>query len=353
MIFELIVLFVADTDADKIYFGINSRSGCRHSCSLQFFGRHLVGLWIGGVWNGHFPETEKYFSEAEFCTQGRPNNYWSILVGPPSCTPKLGDQFLSSAGTEGNCALPMRLPDPSPVPDKNRAPMGPKILSSTGAGVWRKAPMAFPASRSVLDKSQSATKLHQNNNNAKVAHTELPVHTLPPPKESILLHPPCGISGQTQGNWHCGVSHWLGAPKTTPEQTRQCQGNTWSFWEVQPPCQPHALDPFRCFSSGDFASHDSATCANFLGYFLLCLLPRRILWIFFSCLPGNFALKNGGDFWWIFSGLRLPRNEAREILEKFWENSEQNSGENSGRKFEKFGKLSFCNIPDLNISYYI
>ena len=29
------------------------------------FGRHLVGVWIGGVWNGHFPESEKYFSEAE------------------------------------------------------------------------------------------------------------------------------------------------------------------------------------------------------------------------------------------------------------------------------------------------
>ena len=50
----------------------------------------------------------------------------------------------------------MRLPDPSPVLDKNRAPMGPEILSSTGAGVWRKAPMAFPDSSSVLDKFQSA-----------------------------------------------------------------------------------------------------------------------------------------------------------------------------------------------------
>ena len=44
----------------------------------------------------------------------------------------MGDQFLSSAGTGGNCARPMRLPDPSPVLDKNRAPMGPEILSSTG-----------------------------------------------------------------------------------------------------------------------------------------------------------------------------------------------------------------------------
>ena len=28
-------------------------------------GWHLVGVWIGGVWNGHFPES-KIFSEAEF-----------------------------------------------------------------------------------------------------------------------------------------------------------------------------------------------------------------------------------------------------------------------------------------------
>ena len=44
-------------------------------------------------------------------------------------------QFLSSGGAGGNCARPMRLPDPSPVLDKNHAPMGPEILSSTGAGV--------------------------------------------------------------------------------------------------------------------------------------------------------------------------------------------------------------------------
>ena len=45
----------------------------------------------------------------------------------------------------------------SPVLDKNCAPMGSEILSSTGAVVWKKAPMAFPDSSSVLDKFQSAT----------------------------------------------------------------------------------------------------------------------------------------------------------------------------------------------------
>ena len=34
--------------------------------------------------------------------------------------------------------------------DKNRAPMGPEIVSITVAGVWRKAPNAFPDSTSVL-----------------------------------------------------------------------------------------------------------------------------------------------------------------------------------------------------------
>ena len=70
--------------------------------------------------------------------------------------PLLGDRLLSSAGAGGNCARPMRLPDPSPVLDKNRAPKGPEILSGTGAGVRREAPTAFPYSSSVLDKFQSA-----------------------------------------------------------------------------------------------------------------------------------------------------------------------------------------------------
>ena len=87
----------------------------------------------------------------------------------------MGDRFLSSAGAGGNCARPMRLPDPSPALDKNRAPMGPEILSSTGTGVWRKAPMAFPDSSSVLDKFQSATKTGTR------AHS---------PKPPLIMKPP-------------------------------------------------------------------------------------------------------------------------------------------------------------------
>ena len=46
----------------------------------------------------------------------------------------------------------MRVPDPSPVVDKNRASMGPEILSGTEAGVWREAPVAWPESSSVPDR---------------------------------------------------------------------------------------------------------------------------------------------------------------------------------------------------------
>ena len=79
----------------------------------------------------------------------------------PLLKKKLRDWFLSSAGAGENCARPMRLPDPRPELVKNRAPMGPEILSSIGAGVWRKAPVAFPDSSSVLDKFQSAKSIEE------------------------------------------------------------------------------------------------------------------------------------------------------------------------------------------------
>ena len=69
----------------------------------------------------------------------------------------------------------MRFPDRSPVLDKNHAPMGPEILSSTGAGAWRKAPMAFPDSSSVLDKFQAAIncRVHNPQHDQRVAMNSL------------------------------------------------------------------------------------------------------------------------------------------------------------------------------------
>ena len=41
--------------------------GILYDCKfLQKIGRHLVGVWIGGVWNGHFPESEKIFRGQNF-----------------------------------------------------------------------------------------------------------------------------------------------------------------------------------------------------------------------------------------------------------------------------------------------
>ena len=55
----------------------------------------------------------------------------------------------------------MRLPNPSPELDKNRARLGPEMLCSTGAEVWRKQPPgAFPDSHSELDKFRSAILGH-------------------------------------------------------------------------------------------------------------------------------------------------------------------------------------------------
>ena len=97
------------------------------------------GIWEGGGgegWRGPiYRENELPFR--------RKRLLWGFLGRPI---------FIQCGVLGGNCARPVRLPDPSPVLDKNRAPMGPEILSSTGAGVWRKAPITFPHSSSELDK---------------------------------------------------------------------------------------------------------------------------------------------------------------------------------------------------------
>ena len=51
-------------------------------------------------------------------------------------------------------------------------------------------------------------------------------------------------------------------------------------------------------------------------------------------ISGEFCLGVGSPF----------PDEARKLLEKIGEDSEQNSGQNWGRKLEKVGELSFCNF---------
>ena len=52
----------------------------------------------------------------------------------------------------------MRVPNP-PRAGQKSCTMGPTILSGTGAGVCRKAPMALPDSSSVLDNFQISEQI--------------------------------------------------------------------------------------------------------------------------------------------------------------------------------------------------
>ena len=60
-------------------------------------------------------------------------------------------------------------------------------------------------------------------------------------------------------------------------------------------------------------------------FFTLPALQKNFVNIF-SVFAWEFCIEKWRGFLVNFSGLRLPRNEARKILEKFGENSEQNSG---------------------------
>ena len=95
-----------------------------------------------------------------------------------------------------------------------------------------------------------------------------------------------------------------------------------------------------------------------------CIIPTKLItetsfpFVCFACSPEEFCEYFFrvclGILHWKMAGIfgesflvSVSHNEAWKILEKFGENPEQNSGQNSGRKFEKFGKLSFCDFPDL------
>ena len=73
-----------------------------------------------------------------------------------SIEPFGGKSIFIQCGCWEELCSPYAVPNPSPTLDKNLAPMGPRILSSIGVGVWRKAPEAFPDSNTTLDTFQSA-----------------------------------------------------------------------------------------------------------------------------------------------------------------------------------------------------
>ena len=79
---------------------------------------------------------------------------------------------------------------------------------------------------------------------------------------------------------------------------------------------------------------------------LLCPFSRKLLWISSSNLPGNFALKNGGDFWWILLApfpTKWSTKTPQQIQGKFG----AKFGAKSGKKIRKFGELLFCNFSDV------
>ena len=75
--------------------------------------------------------------------------------------------------------------------------------------------------------------------------------------------------------------------------------------------------------------------------------PENFCGIFFLSLPGNFAVKNGGDLWWTFPGLLSPTKRSTKNSSKIEEISSKISGQNSGKQFEKFEEFWFCNFSDL------
>ena len=79
------------------------------------------------------------------------------------------------------------------------------------------------------------------------------------------------------------------------------------------------------FPKSYFASSPENSCGVFL-------------WTCLGILHWKMALILVIFFWSPF---------PQKLLKKFGENSEKISGQNSGRKFEKFGELSFCNLSDL------
>ena len=63
-------------------------------------------------------------------------------------------------------------------------------------------------------------------------------------------------------------------------------------------------------------------------------------------MPGNFALKSCGNFGEFFFWSPFPTKRSTTTLQKIRGKFRANSGQNSERKFEKFGELSSCNFSD-------
>ena len=89
----------------------------------------------------------------------------------------------------------------------------------------------------------------------------------------------------------------------------------WPRFKEEDTLDAHACHRWKAMMSTQSAPN--------LCILLLRLFSRQILWIFSTDLPGYLALKNGGDFWWTFSG--FPRKTKHAKCSK---TSGENSSEN-------------------------
>ena len=149
------------------------------------------------------------------------------------------------------------------------------------------------------------------------------------PLSSWVFHPPLLLSDFAYCQTELELTRWRNGPSVV----KTCV----SSWFIS---------SWFCQSSHIFVSVSipaDSRCEN--SSFTLPALQTTLV-IFFFEFAWEFCIeKMVGTFGEIFSGLPLPRDEARK-LNKFEEHSEQNWGQNSGREF---GELLFCNFADLKV----
>ena len=81
---------------------------------------------------------------------------------------------------------------------------------------------------------------------------------------------------------------------------------------------------------------------------LLCLLSRKLLWLLFVEFAWEVCAEKWRGFLVSFSWSPFSHETKRENSSKnLGKLRSKIRGQNSGRKFEKFGECSFCNFSDL------
>ena len=86
-----------------------------------------------------------------------------------------------------------------------------------------------------------------------------------------------------------------------------------------------------------------------MGVFTLPALQKHFEIFFFFVFAWGFGIEKGQGFLVHFLWSPFPGKQSAQNPQKFWGNSEENSGENSGRKFERFREISFCKSSGLRV----